>query len=631
MSILGGFASSMLGMMTQSKALDSIGMNIANINTDGYKKHDTQFQTILSRTSSGNSVSDLGGVKPITRPNVIRQGEVASSERDLDVAIFGEGFFVLNTKADGTGETLYTRDGSFQAVPGADISVLADDGVTQITTQEKFLIDKNGLYVMGWAAQQNGIGFDTAGAYGAMRIDPHMFQQQGVGTTTAKYIGNIPNQAAPGDTFTYNMEVFDSNGAAHTLIANFTRTANDNEWTLSTDYQMTPIAQVTSTTLSGTVEAGDTFSVVVAGQTITYNVTGSEASMDAVRDGLVAALNANAVVSQEVTASAGGAGEIILTANVANSAFSVNVFSAQGLASTPQTSTVTLTGALVGGQSFSVDIDGTLFTVNGPLSLNAARDALALAIDTDPNYSATAATADGEFTVTSGTVGGTFNLVASASDIANSATSVITTPAYLAITDNTISAPTNTVTASSGIVSTAPVTLTFDANAKLVSPTTVPYNFTWPDGATNSIALDISGITQYTGEFYTQMYDQDGYGSGSLSKIEFNEQGHVVGQFSSSFSRPLYQLSLAIFANPNEMEQLSGNLYKPTKESGNVTLTTAGDNGFAVISPFSKELSNVDVAEEFAKMITVQGAYNASATVFRTLDEMTITAKDLKR
>ncbi|MCK5165808.1 MAG: flagellar hook-basal body complex protein [Rhodospirillaceae bacterium] len=636
MSVLGGLTSSMLGMMTQSKTLDSIGLNIANVNTAGYKTHDTQFQTILSRTASGNSVSDLGGVKPVSRPNVILQGEVMSSERDLDIAIFGEGFFVLNTERDGSGETLYTRDGSFQTVPGNDIQVPAPDGSGTITTQEKLLIDKNGYYVMGWEAQRDGLGFDTTGAYAAMRIDPYLFQEVGIGTTEAKYIANLPSQANSGDNFVYNMEVFDSDGGAHTLVANFTKGTTNNQWDMTTDYYLAPTAQVTSMTLSGSVEAGDTYNVDVGGQTVSYNVNGTEPDMNAIRDALVAAINGNAIISQDVTASAGAAGEIILTANVANNPFTATTSTAQGLSSVSQTDTVTLTGPVGNLDSYTITIGADTFTYNaaGPVGIDTVRDNLVTQIGLNANYNAVA-TAAGQFTVTAIAAGGTFTLVPSAFNgdgvPGNDATTITTTTGYLALTDNAISTPVNTVNSSDGLTTTAPVTLTFDSNAKLITPSTVPYDITWADGSTTALDLDISEMTQYTGDFYTQIFNQDGYGSGTLQNVQFNEQGHVMGQFSNSFTRPLYQLSLAIFANPNEMEQLSGNLFKPTKESGTVTLTTAGENGFAIISPNSKELSNVDVAEEFAKMIVTQGSYNASATVFRTIDEMTVSARDLKR
>lgn len=635
MSLLGGFASSVLGMMTQSKALDTIALNIANINTASYKKQETNFQTVLSLTTS--SVSDMGGVKPITRPNITLQGEVMSSERDLDIAIFGEGFFVLNTEVDGSGDTLYSRDGSFQTKPGADIQVLADDGVSMITTQEEFLVDKNGFYVMGWTVQQNGIGFDTTGTYNALRVDPYQFQDVGVATTTNTYIGNVSSSAAVGENFVYNMEIYDSLGDARTLIANFTKGANPNEWTFTTDYKMTPVAQVTSLSLSGSVEAGDSYSVSVGGQTATYNVTGAELSMDVVRDALVSALNANTIISQDVTASAGGAGEIIITANTGNAPFTTTVSTAQGLSSNPQTDTVTLTGPVGNLDSYTITIGVDVFTyahAGAPVPINTVRDNLVGQIIGSGNYNATA-TGAGEFSVTSTAIGGTFTLVPTVFNgdgvPGNAADTITTTDGYLALTDNAISPPVNTVASSDGILSTAPIALTFDNKGQIITPTSVPYSITWPNGSTSTVDLDLSNMTQYDGEFYTQSYSQDGYGSGGLTGIGFNEQGHLLGDFSNSFTRPLHQLSMAIFVNPNELEMLSGNLYKQTRESGAVLLTTAGENGYAVISPNSKELSNVDVAEEFSKMIIAQGSYNASATVFRTLDEMTATVRDLKR
>ena len=525
--MFGGFAASVLGMMTQAQSLDSIGMNIANINTNGYKKHDIEFQTVVSRTMTGNA-SDMGGVKPITRPQVSLQGEVIGTGRELDIAIFGEGFFVLNTEIDGSGDTYYSRDGSFQTKPGPEITVLADDGVSTITSQEKYLVDKNGYYVQGWAATPGSTDIVTTGTPGAIRIDQYAFSSAGVGTTTAKFIANLPSEEVPGESHVYNMDVYDSGGNAHTLITSFEKTTTNNTWTVTASYQDTPTAQVDTVTIAGTYEAGDQYSVTVGGRTVTYTTTGSEGDLDGVRDAMVAAINADWVMSVDVTASAGATGEIVLTA--ANA--------------------------------------GTGFT------------------------SAVATT-----------LGST--------------------------TDNTIAVATTTAN-DDGIVDTTPVTLTFDSLGAISSPAALNNSITWSNGLTTTFAVDISDMTQFAGEFFPQLYSQNGYGTGNLSSIDFDELGNLQGNFTSSLTRPLYQLALGVFINPDNMEQLSGNLFLQTPESGNVTLTTASVNGFATISPQSLELSNVDVAEEFSKMIIAQGAYNASATVFRTLDEMTTTVRDLK-
>ena len=86
---------------------------------------------------------------------------------------------------------------------------------------------------------------------------------------------------------------------------------------------------------------------------------------------------------------------------------------------------------------------------------------------------------------------------------------------------------------------------------------------------------------------------------------------------------------MADFANPDGLDGLDGNVYVASENSGTAALGTAGTDGIGDMSPQTREYSNVDMAEEFTRMIATQGAYNASATAFRTLDEITQTARDL--
>jgi len=66
-------------------------------------------------------------------------------------------------------------------------------------------------------------------------------------------------------------------------------------------------------------------------------------------------------------------------------------------------------------------------------------------------------------------------------------------------------------------------------------------------------------------------------------------------------------------------------------DSGNVTVVAAGVSGFATFNPNARELSNADIGEEFTEMIKTQTVYTMNTTVFRTVDEMTEVARDLKR
>lgn len=117
MTGLACFQTSICGMSGQSHALDVIGANIANATTGGYKRSETSFQTVLSETVAfrpGNPdapgpasiQSDLGGIRPQDNARISQPGEYATTGRDLDVAISGRGFFVLNGQPDGSGATM---------------------------------------------------------------------------------------------------------------------------------------------------------------------------------------------------------------------------------------------------------------------------------------------------------------------------------------------------------------------------------------------------------------------------------------------------------------------------------------------------------------------------------------------
>ncbi|KFC69139.1 Flagellar basal-body rod protein FlgG [Devosia sp. LC5] len=112
------------GMSAQERNVEVISNNIANMRTTGYKRQRAEFQDLLYQqiTRAGSQTSDQGtmlpagleigsGVRTVSTPRVMSQGNVNMTERELDVAIRGEGFFMV-TMPDG--RTGYTRDGSFE-------------------------------------------------------------------------------------------------------------------------------------------------------------------------------------------------------------------------------------------------------------------------------------------------------------------------------------------------------------------------------------------------------------------------------------------------------------------------------------------------------------------------------------
>ncbi len=111
------------GMAAQERNVEIISNNIANMRTTGYKRQRVEFQDLLYQSfrRSGSATSDTGtqapigievgsGVKTAATPRIMSQGTVTPTEKDLDVAINGEGFFAVQLP---DGRTGYTRDGSF--------------------------------------------------------------------------------------------------------------------------------------------------------------------------------------------------------------------------------------------------------------------------------------------------------------------------------------------------------------------------------------------------------------------------------------------------------------------------------------------------------------------------------------
>ncbi len=251
MAIFGALGTARSGLVATGAALSVIGNNIANVNTVGFKGSRTDFSDLLSAQGGGGSAAQIGLGTRIGRVSAdFSQGNIESTGRPTDLAIEGNGFFVVGT---GDGQE-YTRAGNFR-------------------------LDANGQLVTNTGLPVQGFALNTAGvAVGAPTdITVTGASSQPVPTTGVQLKANLradSNLIAGGfdsttfDTaystsnFTTSVNVFDSLGAKHTLNFFFTKTA-DNAW----DYNVG-------------VDAGDTGgtagSLQIIGQgSLTFNSDGS--------------------------------------------------------------------------------------------------------------------------------------------------------------------------------------------------------------------------------------------------------------------------------------------------------------------------------------------------------------------
>ncbi len=180
-----------------------------------------------------------------------------------------------------------------------------------------------------------------------------------------------------------------------------------------------------------------------------------------------------------------------------------------------------------------------------------------------------------------------------------------------------------------------PPTVQFGGNGKLTSPSDGILNVTVNDPAgPQSFTVDIKKMTLFADEGRLTMVgvDQDGYVNGRLDKSYFTKDGVLVGSYTNGEVKNLFKLPLANFAADHFLEAKPGNIFVQTQESGALMLKGLGDpTGTTKIVAGALEQSNVDLTDQFSKMIITQRAYSSAAKVLTTADEMTMAARDLKR
>ena len=153
----------------------------------------------------------------------------------------------------------------------------------------------------------------------------------------------------------------------------------------------------------------------------------------------------------------------------------------------------------------------------------------------------------------------------------------------------------------------------------------------WSNGAvqTQQVAINMQA-TQFASPSLVVSQEQDGYGAGTLVKLSIDAEGYIVGNFSNGAPRKLMQMALAKFTNPNGLDKIGNNMYSQSTSSGVPVVGTVG-SGVGNIFTNSLELSNVDLASEFVKMITTQRGFSANSKTITTTDEMLAEVINLKR
>lgn len=237
------------GLQNHQVRMDVIGNNVSNVNTYGFKKNRVSFQDLLYQNMSGAAAPtvEVGGINPkqvglgmaiAQIGTIFTQGALQTTGRNLDLAITGEGFFILKK-----GENVfYSRTGVF----GID-----KDGI--------LVNPSNGFRVQGWNAEfvDGKYVINTSNPIGEIQI-PVGGKSPAKATTKIDYKSNLNSETKPLPTgreptadevaesvHKTTIDIYDSKGNKHQLQLSFTRVpGTTNQWTCQASFIDLPDVQI---------------------------------------------------------------------------------------------------------------------------------------------------------------------------------------------------------------------------------------------------------------------------------------------------------------------------------------------------------------------------------------------------
>lgn len=205
---MGSFSTALSGLSANSVALNTIGNNLANLNTTAFKKQTTNFENLFYQQIGVNGSNDAlqvgAGTKVASTATSFLQGHIDPTGNATDMAIGGDGFFVVQQN----GVQSLTRAGSFQL-----------DSYGNLTTAE-------GENVMGYNAV-NGV-ISGSSSLTPLRL-PTGSTESARATQNFSVTANLNAGAAVGTPFSTSVQVYDSLGQTHQAAVTFTKTAA-NTW-----------------------------------------------------------------------------------------------------------------------------------------------------------------------------------------------------------------------------------------------------------------------------------------------------------------------------------------------------------------------------------------------------------------
>jgi flagellar hook protein FlgE len=635
------FNTGLSGLRAASVDLDVTGNNIANASTVGFKGSRVQFGDLYASGFLSGGTNPIGdGVRVQDVQQKFGQGNISFTDNGLDMAISGDGFFILNSG----GEIRYSRAGQF-AIDKAG-----------------YIVNNQNMRVQGYTADDDG---NLSGIRGDLQVetdnlaprrttnlvsDLNLDSRQSVLETRVRDIG--PLGVANLRNSSFSVSYRDGTPDYSVSISN-TASAREAASAIN-DAPGLSASATTTATFSAPNQLDDSY-ITAAGPTnfaFSLSINGSPLALD----------TSNITSLQDLVDSINNSSETAISASIVDDGTGTDVLRV-----------IHNQGETL---AFSFDNDGSLTdggenagTVLG--DVNATADRVVAGVD-DP--------ADGDFetafnaspirianefnpqdqrTYNHATSTNIYDSLGNSHEMTQfyvkepspgSGVGISEWSVYLQI-DGEMVAGTDVT----------PYTARFDQNGNLQSidgdPSGEIVIKDWvpkdrngqPNGAdgpppsgttvvtpipepptSSAFVLNLNGTTQYGAAFGVNDQQQNGYTTGRLSGLDVSDQGVLFARYTNGQSQALGQVALAAFNNTNGLSPVGDTTWVETFESGQPIIGAPDTGTLGSIKASSVEESNVDLSAELVNLIIAQRNYQANAKTIETSDAVTQTIINLR-
>ncbi len=447
------------------------------------------------------------------------------------------------------------------AVVGAD-GTTTFGNTTYFTRSGDFNLDKSGFLVNGGGYYLTGYTVDLNGVVDTSSADPIRLSDlldNPVGTSAVDYAANLPSSEDVNFVSSPStIQVYDSLGGAHDMTFAWTKTATS-EWSLH-------------------VVVPDAISDGGTPPTYTdYDVTMPFSFNDTTNAGTIDSIGAASAAVASTVAITNGLDFTALATGVAGNNIDVTI--AAGSAANLYTVTIT------NGTTTETYTDVT------NLPANALWTNLDAAIAALPS------------TLVGATTNGTGNL----------APSTLTLPATYNLAGGAAAESYTVVDNTAAVENKAEVSFSLDFAGAGSQTVTVDFG-----------TYDMSkGVTQFDDTTVSvTTFDQNGIPRGSFQSLSIDANGYVALNYDNGRTRTIAQIPVVQFFAQDKLQRVTGGAYEQTLASGSARYSSPGTNGAGTIVGNALEGSNVDIADEFTKLIQAQQVYSANAKTITTTNNM---------